>query len=400
MIQNKINICVVGGAGHIGLPISLVLAKKFKVSICDKNSNSINKIKNKIPPFKEENILNYLRNKKIINNLSFINDISEIQNNIDVVLLAVGTPVDEWGNPKLESLEKICFEVFKKLKTNGILILRSTVYPGFTNLIYNKIFKNSKKNIFYFPERIVQGHAFKEIFMFPQILGYEKITDAQRKTLKLILGTFSKKIIFCKTKEAELSKLFSNFWRYSTFAISNQMYVLSQKLGVSTSKVLKILKKDYDRASNIPFPGFAAGPCLYKDTKQLEFVSNNFFDVGKSSINMNEGLVYFVSDNLLKKITTKSKIFILGASFKSESDDFRDSLSFKVYKYLKSQIKNKIFIVDPYVKRKNILKNLKNIPISKTNDFFLIATPHKTFKKYLNLIKKNNIFTPWENFIE
>jgi UDP-N-acetyl-D-mannosaminuronic acid dehydrogenase len=395
--MKNINIAVVGGAGHVGMPLSYVLAKNFKVSIID-NSPNLNLLKKKKAPFFDYGINKFLKNHQINKNLKFFNNIREIKQEYDFIFIAVGTPVDQWGNPDIKNLSDLCVLAKKKIKKNGAILLRSTIIPGYTKKIYSELFIKSDQNIYYLPERIVQGNSFVELFKFPQIVGYEKIDNRQKKLLNEILRTFSPKIIYCKSIEAELSKLFSNFWRYCNFAISNQMYMIADQFDISLNNVLKILKDKYTRAAHIPGSGFTAGPCLYKDTKQLEFISDNIFDLGKSAISINENLVNFIAKKVYKKIEKKSNIYILGAAFKAQSDDYRDSLSFKLLKILKLKHSN-IFLIDPYVKHKYVIRKIdtKNI---KLNDIFVVATPHKYFKKILKLVDKKNIISPWEEFCE
>lgn len=395
--MNNINIAVVGGAGHVGMPLSYVLAKNFKVSIID-NSPNINLLRRRKAPFFDYGINKFLKNDRINNNLKFFNNINDVEQEYDFIFIAVGTFVDQWGNPDLKNLTNLCFSAKKKLKKYGALLLRSTIIPGYTKKIYTELFFKSDQSVYYLPERIVQGNSFIELYKFPQIVGCEKIDNRQKKLLDKILRTFSPKTIYCKSVEAELSKLFSNFWRYCNFAISNQMYMIADQFGVNLNGILKILKKRYPRAQHIPGSGFAAGPCLYKDVKQLEFVSNNIFDLGKSAISINENLVNFICMKIYKKIEKSSNIYILGAAFKAQSDDFRDSLSFKLLKILKLKYKN-VFLIDPYVKHKYVVNkiNTKNL---RSKDIFVVATPHRYFKKIIKLVNKKNVISPWEEFCE
>ena len=136
--------------------------------------------------------------------------------------------------------------------------------------------------------------------------------------------------------EAELAKLFSNAWRYITFAVANQFYMIAEENGLDYKKIDYAMRKDYPRNTNMPTPGFAAGPCLFKDTMQLSAFARNSFFLGHSAMLVNEGLPQFIIEQL-KQISNLSKktIGILGMAFKANNDDSRASLSFKLKKLQK-----------------------------------------------------------------
>ncbi len=382
---------IIGGAGHIGFPMSLLLAKKHKVIIIDPSKN-VKKIKKGIPPFFEIGLKKILKNKSIFKNLSFLENVKHLKFKLDVIIITLGTPIDEWGNPITDNLMKISDLSLNNLKEKGILILRSTVVPGFNRKLLKKT--NKKKiNLLYCPERIVQGHALVELMKIPQIVGADKINIGLKKNIRKIFF-FNKKFIFTSLEEAELIKLFNNFWRYGTFALTNQMYLIAKKFDQSYEKILNNMKNSYPRASDIPSAGFAAGPCLYKDTLQLFSSFDGNFSLGKAAIEINEKLADFVSLEVKKKAKQK-KIIILGAAFKANNDDFRDSLSFRLYKILNRISENKIILFDPFVDHEKVTKNKNAFNYKK--DFFILATPHKIFGSLLKKIDKKNIYNIWQN---
>ena len=348
---------IIGGAGHIGLPMSLLLAKKHKVTIIDPSPNII-KIKKGISPFFEVGMDKLLKNKLILNNINFKKDIKINKEKFDAIVITLGTPIDEWNNPVVQDLIDIVDESLKNLEKNGILILRSTVVPGLSKKLYKKLYKK-KINLLYCPERIIQGYALIELTKIPQIIGSNdnKINKHLDNNVKKIFF-FTKKFIYTNYEEAELIKLFNNFWRYGTFALSNQMYLIAKNFNLSYQKILKNMKESYPRASDIPSAGFAAGPCLYKDTQQLFSSFSGNFSLGKATIEINEKLVDYVALDV-SKLAKQKKIVILGAAFKANNDDFRDSLSFRLYKILNRISFNKVVLYDPFVKHEKVSKNAK-----------------------------------------
>ena len=382
---------IIGGAGHIGLPMSLLLAKKHKITIIDPSKNNI-KIQKGIPPFFEIGLGKLLKNKMIQKNLSFFKSIEDCNSKLDVIIITLGTPIDEWGNPIIRDLLRIVDLSFNNIKKNGFLILRSTIVPGFNKKLLIKC-KKKKINLLYCPERIVQGHALQELTKIPQIVGLYKVNTQLDKIIRHIFF-FNKKFIYTSLEEAELIKLFNNFWRYGTFALTNQMYLIAKKFNLSYTKILKNMKNSYPRASDIPSAGFAAGPCLYKDTQQLFASFDGNFSLGKSAMEINEKLADFVGVEVKKKAKQK-KIIILGAAFKSNNDDYRDSLSFRLYKILKRITDNKIILYDPLVEHNKVTKNKNSFNYKE--DFFVLATPHKIFDNFLKKINKNNLYNIWNN---
>ena len=379
---------IIGGAGHIGLPMSLLLAKKHKVTIIDPSPNII-KIKKGISPFFEVGMDKLLKNKLILNNINFKKDIKINKEKFDAIVITLGTPIDEWNNPVVQDLIDIVDESLKNLEKNGILILRSTVVPGLSKKLYKKLYKK-KINLLYCPERIIQGYALIELTKIPQIIGSNdnKINKHLDNNVKKIFF-FTKKFIYTNYEEAELIKLFNNFWRYGTFALS-----IAKNFNLSYQKILKNMKESYPRASDIPSAGFAAGPCLYKDTQQLFSSFSGNFSLGKATIEINEKLVDYVALDV-SKLAKQKKIVILGAAFKANNDDFRDSLSFRLYKILNRISFGKIILYDPLVDHKKVITNKNLLNVKK--DFFVLATPHKIFNELLKKIPANNLYNIWKN---
>ena len=389
-MTKKPSVIVIGGAGHIGLPLSLCIANEnFPITIYDINKENLKKIKEGIFPYKEEggkNLLNKILKKKIF---SISNHISEIKKK-DIIIICIGTPIDEYMNP-IHSVIKECIDhILPYLSKGQLIILRSSVSPNTTEWLNKYIAKRKKDvDIVYCPERVVQGKAIKEIKEVPQIIGFfnEKAFIKASK----IFSKISKKIVKASPIEAELSKLFCNAYRYIEFSISNQFYQISSAAGASYKKINEIMKQDYSRANNIPSAGFSAGPCLLKDTMQLTSFYKNQFSIGHQAMLVNEGLVLFLREKITKTFKiSKLKIGLLGMAFKADSDDIRDSLSYKLKKELEINAKD-VLTTDPYV---NVDKNLKplNEVINKSN-LIILCSPHNIYKK-LNL-KGKSVIDVW-----
>ncbi len=383
-------ITIVGATGHIGLPLSILFANKgFKVVGYDINSENVKKANKGIMLFKEDNGHKEFKKARKTKNLNFIDKPGKEMKNGDF-LITVGTPVDEFMNPDLNQLKKCIDSISPYLSTKSLIILRSTVFPGTSEWLKNYLLKRKiKSEVAFCLERVVQGKTFEEIKNLPQIVAATS-SDAKKKAAK-IFKHISKKIIYCDLKEAEFSKLFSNAFRYIQFAISNEFFMIANSAGLNFEKIRKITKEGYHRAGGMPSAGFAAGPCLFKDTMQLMASNQNNFNLGMNAMLTNEGLVlYLVKQLSLKYDLSKKNVGILGMAFKSECDDIRSSLSYKLKKNLSKMCKN-VFCSDPYVTQDKTLHDLKFT--IKKSDILIIGSPHKIYKK-LNF-KNRKVIDIW-----
>ena len=387
-MSTKRNISIIGGAGHIGFPLGLILGSKgFKVSLIDKNKNNIKKINNGEVPFLEENskkLLTDMRKKKRIYATDQINEISKSK----YIIICISTPITNQLNPNLKPFINFFHQLKKKIKKDQIVIIRSSIYPGICEKVYKVIAKKCK-NLSYCPERIVQGKSIVELPKLPQLVS-GKSKKAILESGKLF-KTICKKIIYTEVIEAELIKLFSNAYRYINFAISNQFYMICQNQNLNFFKIRNIMREGYMRNANIPESGFTAGPCLLKDTMQLSSFYNHRFKLGHAAMSVNEGIPIFIIKKLQKKFDLRKKtVGVLGLTFKAETDDIRDSLSIKLVKLLELK-KIKTLQSDEFYKNK---KNISKNDLVKKSDIIILATPHKAYKR-LKIKKNKTVVDIW-----
>jgi len=382
-MNSKSNISIIGGAGHVGFPLGLIFSSKgFNVSLIDKNTTNINKINNGKVPFLEENSQQLLKKMLKKRKIHATKDLKEVTKS-KYIVVCIGTPITSKLNPSLGSFINFFYELKKVLKKDQIVIIRSSIYPGICNKIY-KILESKCKNLSYCPERIVQGKSIVELPKLPQLIS-GKSKKAIKESGKLF-KKICKKIIFTEVIEAELVKLFSNAYRYINFSISNQFYMICQNQNLDFFKIRNIMRDGYMRNANIPMSGFTAGPCLLKDTMQLSAFYDHKFSLGHSAMSVNEGIPRFIVNKLQKKFNLKKKVVgVLGLTFKSETDDIRDSLSIKLIKLLKSK-KIKTLQSDEFYKNSD---NVDKDILIKKSDIIILSTPHKAYKKLK--IRKNQI---------
>lgn len=370
------DVCIIGGCGHVGLPLAIMLADAGQhVCIYDINKESIETVKNGIMPFEEENAEPILKSVLEKQMLTFSSDESIISTAENVVMI-IGTPVDEHLNPRVDILKKTILSISRYLNDDQLLILRSTVYPGVSKRIRDWLDEeNIHCDIAFCPERILEGKAISELKELPQIVS--SFTESGVSRSSNLFRLLTNEIIVVEPLEAELTKLYSNVWRYIQFAISNQFYTIANDYGVDFYNIHHAMTYNYPRCKNFPRPGFAAGPCLFKDTMQLGAFYNNNFNLGHTAMLINEGLPNYICQCLKNEYDlSKMTVGILGMSFKAESDDIRESLSYKVKKLFEFEAE-KVLCSDPFVKDDRFVSAEDLV---KKSDIIIIATPHKVYK--------------------
>ena len=367
-------IAIIGGCGHVGIPLGLALASKgFQTTLIDKNTAAVECILGGKLPFHEEGAEQILA--ETLGKTLHVTTDSAAARECDAMIFVIGTPVDEHLNPCVNAVMHTISDYIPLMSDGQLIILRSTLYPGTFRIIENMLLNAGKRpRLAFCPERIQQGKGIQEIFSLPQIISgaTPEALEAAREVFSRLTDT----LIEATPEEAELAKLMTNSWRYLEFAIANQFYIMAQSSGIDFHRLYDIMTTDYPRARHFAKPGLAAGPCLLKDTLQLaSFYNNNFF-LGHSAMLVNEGLPNFLVEELEKKLGSLNgrKIAIFGMTFKVDSDDIRDSLSFKIKKKLEQKLAV-VLPVDPY------LEGMVSIDDAlATADGIILGAPHTAFK--------------------
>jgi len=346
-MQKIKKIVIIGGCGHVGLPLGIVFANcGLDVVLLDRDQAKIATVNAGQMPFMETNALEQL-GKVVGKRLTATADASCLRDS-DAAIAVLGTPVDEHLNPTVTDLYHSIDEVIARMPENALLVLRSTVYPGVTKLVHERLQASGRKILLAFcPERIAEGKAMEEIRVLPQIISaFDPVSLTRARQLFSIIND---DLVELSPLEAELAKLFSNSWRYMNFAISNQFYMLAETYGLDYQRIYNAVTHRYPRMKSFAKAGFAAGPCLLKDTLQLSAFSGNNFFLGHAAMLVNEGLPNFIVGQLRQQQQLRNKVVaVLGMAFKSESDDKRESLSYKLRKLLMVEAKE-VLCTDPYV---------------------------------------------------
>jgi len=372
-----LDVVVLGGGGHVGLPLSLTLADAgLCVGIYDTSQATLDRIAAGDMPFLETGADELLRKVLTTGRLELGTDGSIIERT-ETLIIVVGTPVDEFLGPSMTVFERVVNQVAPHLRDGALVVLRSTVYPGTTEYVTQHLAEaGCDVDVAFCPERIAEGHALEELHTLPQIIGADDDRAAERATA--LFRNLVSKTVRVSTKEAELAKLFTNTWRYMKFAVANQFFMIADQAGVDYTNVLRAIREDYPRAQDLPGPGFAAGPCLFKDAMQLAAFTSDHFPMGQAAMQVNEGLPAYIVAALERRYGgLKDKtIGILGMAFKAESDDTRASLSYKLRKLL-SWSGARVLGTDPYVDDPRLV-SLECV--LEESDVLVLGAPHKVYR--------------------
>ena len=371
------DLTIVGGAGHVGIPLVLSFAAKgLRVNVNDLNLDNLAALKRGRLPFieygAEELLTGALRDKR----LTFTSTPGEISGS-GPVIVTIGTPVDEFLNPERQVIQDCIDVLLPHLRDGQLLVLRSTLYPGTTEWVNAYLTRKGRSlKVAFCPERIVQGHGVDELARMPQIVS-GTTPEAAEEAAKLF-RIIAPEIVVLDPIEAEFAKLFGNAYRYIEFAVTNQFYLIAKSAGLDYQRILQAMKHNYPRARNIPSPGYAAGPCLMKDTMQLTAFARNEFSLGNAAMLVNEGLPLHIVDDLRRRYDLgRMTVGLLGMAFKSEIDDIRASLSYKFKKVLNGYARE-VLTTDPFVTADPDLLPFDEVVAR--SDILILCTPHGVYR--------------------
>jgi UDP-N-acetyl-D-mannosaminuronic acid dehydrogenase len=373
------DVVVIGGGGHVGLPLAIALADRgASVLIYDLSARAVASINAGEMPFIEPGAAPMLRTALDAGRLQATTDPSSVSRARNVIVV-IGTPVDEHLNPDPNAIPKALDGCSQYFRDGQLLVLRSTVYPGVTALVERMIADLGRDiPVAFCPERIAEHKAMRELFTLPQIVSAR--TETGRTRAAELFGLLTDRIVSLEPEEAELAKLFTNTWRYIKFAAANQFYMMANDRGLDFERIRAGLTEGYPRAQDMPGPGLAAGPCLLKDTMQLAAFSDNTFSLGHSAMLINEGLPLYIVSQLEKRFDLSTlTVGILGMSFKAESDDIRSSLSYKLRRVLKFKARA-VLGTDPYVPEETDDTLLPLEDVLAKADVLVLATPHPEYR--------------------
>ena len=372
-----LDVSIVGGCGHVGLPLGLAFASRgMRVALFDVDSDLVESVRGGHMPFREQGAGDVLEKVLKSGHLEVTTDSASVARAENVVVV-VGTPVDEHLNPDPDAIMSLIRQLSPVLRDGQLLVLRSTIYPGVTSLVQTLVQKLGLDiEVSFCPERLAEGQAMAELPILPQIVAGATASASDRADK--LFGTLTTEILHLSPEEAELAKLFTNAWRYIKFATANQLFMIANDFGLDFERIRSVLVQNYPRASDMPRAGFAAGPCLLKDTMQLAAFNNNNFALGHASMMINEGLpLYVVSRIEATHDLSGMTVGILGMAFKGDSDDIRSSLAYKLKRILSFKAEG-VLCTDPFVTADPTLLPLDEV--LERSDLLVVGAPHSVYR--------------------
>ena len=397
--SKTLRVCVIG-IGRIGLPTALSFAKSgLQTTGVDINENLVQNINSEKFPLKDEPGYDKIFDD-VIKNKTFTatTNIEDGVPNSDLILLSLPTPMDEKNIPDYSALRNVGEKLSEILSPNSLVIVESTIEPGFIEDEMISIISKSgrlevEKNFFIgvCPENANPGEILHDFTNLPRLVG--SINSDIRKIIKTIYNfVFSVELVEmpnCKTANAV--KLTTNVFRDINIAFVSELALMFEKLGIDTNKVLEAAKKKYNFQIHYPGAG-VGGPCLPINSYQLLNTAKRIgsrLSIIESSRKINEKMpdhvVELTSDAFkeCKKSLENSEILILGVSYKPNVKDIQLSPAEHVIKKLQDLGAN-IHIYDPYFPSSNVFgitseNNIEDI-ISKV-DAAIIVTGHDEFKE-------------------
>jgi len=416
-------VCILG-LGHVGLTLSLALAKHgVEVFGVDSNKQIVSNLQSLNSSICEQNV-NTLLKKHLESNFFVSEKIPD--ENFDVYILCVGTPIDKNNSPVIEDVKKSSELIGLNLKKAQLVIIRSTVPVGTTRSVIIPILEQKSGlesgkdfDVAYASERTIEGKAISEIETIPQIIG-----GISEKSINLASDFFKNLtplvVPVSSLEAAEMIKLIDNTYRDVHFAYANEIAMACEMLNLDAVECISKANYEYPR-NNIPMPSpGVGGPCIGKDSYILAHVAEQFGykpNLITHSRQLNEFIPVYLATKIVKMLENEkkdfanTKIFIIGFAFKGnpETDDTRNSSTLILLNELKKRVSS-IYGFDPVVKESEI-KKMGAVPTSiekgfENADCVVIMNNHKSYlslalKKLFTTVRKPCLFVDsWYMFKE
>ncbi len=389
LLDKKQTLAVIG-LGYVGLPIALEFAKKIKVIGFDINADRVKMMQNKIDPSQE------LESAAFDNtDIEFTNDLEKLKE-ASFYIVAVPTPVDENNIPDLVPVQRASETIGKVIKKGDYVVYESTVYPGCTEEDCVPIIEKfsglkmcTDYKIGYSPERINPGDKEHTITTIIKVVSgcCNESLDTIAKVYELVVKAGVHKA--SSIKVAEAAKIIENTQRDLNIALMNELSIIFDKMNINTFEVLEAAGTKWNF---LKFqPGLVGGHCIGVDPYYLTYKSQQLgYDsqVILAGRNINDGMAGYVAKKVLQHIIKNSgnvkdaKVLVMGATFKENVSDIRNSKVADVVKELKSFSLN-VDVADPHASSKELQHEYGFgliTEIAKDYDAVIVTVPHDAYK--------------------
>ncbi len=361
---------VVGGCGHVGLPLAIALARRgARVIAHDLSAAGVAAVNRGRLPFSEAAAAGPLARAVASGRLRASTD-PAVTGTAEHVIVVIGG--DGLGPETISEALGACAG---HLRDGQLLVLRSTVAPG-TTASLEKLVAGLGRNIdvAFCPERIAQGQAMTELHDLPQIVASRTARGLERASA--LFGRLTPELVPMAPEEAELAKLITNAWRYLRFAAANQFFMIASEHGLDYERIRIGLLRGYPRAAGLAPAGCPAGPSRLTPTAALTAAGG--CALGETATAVNEGLPGYLADRLAARYDLAAlTVGILGMAFKGNSDDIRASLSYPLAALLRQRA-GRVLCTDPLVTTDPALVPLAEV--LQAADLLVIAAPHDEYR--------------------
>src|SRR3954454_16950664 len=383
------------GLGRIGLPLALSFADRgIDVVGVDKERSLLDAVGSGRMPFEETGTQELLERVLPSGRLKLTESIADAAG-CDYIVLTLGTPAHVHLEIDISQIRSVIDDLLPLLREGQTLILRSTVAPGTTDWLAGYVEQRRGvavgEDFFvaHVPERIADNRFLDEIGTLPTIIGGVGAGSGQKAAE--LFDVFGAEIRQTSPVEAELAKIWTNIYRYVTFAIPNLLMMEAEQYGANVFDVIDLINRDYPRGG-IAAPGLTAGTCLRKDfafSEERSSAPGMLLAVSR----VHETMPRFIVDGLRRRLGSlrDRKIAVLGLTFKRDSDDLRDSLSLKLIRLLERDLAH-------------VSRHAPHVPDESepfetavaSADAVVIATNHSAFERLLGELPPATLLVdPW-----
>ena len=384
------------GLGRIGLPLALSLADHgHRVVGIDKQAGVLDAVRAGRMPFEEAGTQELLERVVAGGRLTATDDIRAAADTEHIVL-TLGTPAHSHIEIDIADIRGVLDDLLPLLREGQTVILRSTVAPGTTEWVAGYLEQRRGlevgKDLFvaHVPERIAVNHFLEEIHTLPLIVG--GVGEASGARAAELFEDFGTEVTQTTPVQAELAKIWTNILRYTNFALPNLLMMNCEQYGANVFEVIDLINRDYPRGG-IAQPGLTAGTCLRKDfafSEERSSAPGMLLAVSR----VHETMPHFLVEGLKRRLggsLRDRKVAVLGLAFKRDTDDVRDSLSFKLIRLLDRELAH-VARHDPHVRE-------GSEPLEtalREADAVVIATNHSEFEGIAGRVRPEALVVdPW-----
>ncbi|MBA3263398.1 MAG: nucleotide sugar dehydrogenase [Thermoleophilaceae bacterium] len=389
------NVAVVG-LGRVGLPLALSFADRgLDVIGVERESAVLEQVAAGRMPYRETGTQELLERVLESGRLETTRTVQDAAA-ADHIVLTLGTPAHVHIEIDMSQIQQVVDDLLPVLRDGQSLILRSTVAPGTTDWVAGYIEQRRGfrvgEDLFvaHVPERIAENHFLEEIATLPCIVG--GVGEGSGAKAAELFEVFGAEVVQTTPVQAELAKIWTNILRYTQFALPNLLMMEAEQYDANVFEVIDLINRDYPRGG-IANPGLTAGACLRKDftfSEERSSAPGMLLAVSR----VHETVPLFLVKGLKSRLggsLRDRKIAVLGLTFKRDSDDLRDSLSFKLVRLLERELAH-VARHDPHV-------SVGSDPLDTAlegAEAVVVATNHSGFEELLGRLPDDVLLVdPW-----